>query len=475
MKNQINFIFLFSLLAFQSYCQISFLPYQIYPIGSYPKVVIIEDFNNDGLNDVVLGTGFFSDPTEDYKLFIYYQDLSGNLMTPVNLNYPHFSAGITSITSGDFNNDNLTDLVIGFAGYVGIYYQDQTGLHDPIITYNCVINVNSVKSGDFNNDGLDDVAASLNNTEIKIFYQSTTGFTNQTILKPQSQHEELESGDVNGDGKYDLVLLPGESSTGVLVYLQNINGTLDSAISYPKPASILFPLRGIDIGDMNNDGLNDIVATAGGNTPYSKTVFWYQDPLSHLFLNPIITAAYDVPEPLEISDLNCDGKNEIIILHGGWQNVSVYSQDSLGNYGPYALFPLTYASHYTPQGLSIGDINNDGKKDIAIADYNYGLLTLQNNSTGNCTTTSSELIETTSSEINLYPNPFHSSINITFPAIQSNTVFNVKITNLIGNLIKELKLKSFTQEVNLENLSSGIYTLTIETGDKRISKKLVKL
>ena len=108
---------------------------------------------------------------------------------------------------------------------------------------------------------------------------------------------------------------------------------------------------------------------------------WYQDTVTTLLQTPpLVVPAYDIPEPIEIADLNCDNRNEIITVHGGWSKISVYEQNTSGAYGTYTKYVIPYASHYKPHGLSIGDYNNDGSKDIAIADYANGLVLLRNTS-----------------------------------------------------------------------------------------------
>jgi len=38
------------------------------------------------------------------------------------------------------------------------------------------------------------------------------------------------------------------------------------------------------------------------------------------------------------------------------------------------LFDIPYASHYENDGIAVGDLDSDGCKDLAIADYNHGLV-----------------------------------------------------------------------------------------------------
>jgi hypothetical protein len=48
-----------------------------------------------------------------------------------------------------------------------------------------------------------------------------------------------------------------------------------------------------------------------------------------------------------------------------------------GTLAPELLYPIPFASHYAPQGLAVGDVNGDGKPDIAVADYSSLVVLLQ--------------------------------------------------------------------------------------------------
>ncbi|WP_427846195.1 cell wall-binding repeat-containing protein [Desulfitobacterium metallireducens] len=133
--------------------------------------------------------------------------------------------------------------------------------------------------------------------------------------------------------------------------------------------------HGVAIGDINNDKLNDIIVSHGGNQPTSFIGTFNQN--SQGTLNPVVNyAAYDCPESVKVADVNSDGKMDVISLNGGWDALSLYLQDGNGGMMPYSRYSLPYASHYNPQGLAIGDINSDGAPDVAIADYNNGLVIL---------------------------------------------------------------------------------------------------
>ena len=135
--------------------------------------------------------------------------------------------------------------------------------------------------------------------------------------------------------------------------------------------------HGVGIGDVSGDGRNDVLVSYGGNRPASKVGVFHQST-SGTLLSPYSLGSYDIPEPLEMGDLDGDGFDDVVVVHGGWNAVGLYGSIAGGDLWSEQLTPVPYASHYSTQGLAIGDLTGDGRPDLAIADYNQGLIVLAN-------------------------------------------------------------------------------------------------
>lgn len=370
-----------SLSAINAFSQTSFQAGQSLATGSQAKVVAVGDVNNDGLDDVVAGTGHDFGSNDNYKLFVFLQDSFGDLPTTITYSYPNIFAGLNTITIADVNNDSLNDVIIGFGDSIGIYFQNKTGTLEPIQRHFSGKSAYSIQTGDLNNDKLTDIAVShWNESYIRIFYQTATGFKTSTYNKPNGGYEEIEVGDVTSDGLDDVIYMVGQGAGGIHVFKQNTSGTLNNYVSYYPSGTGFNSLGGIALGDFNNDGANDIVGTINKNAPDARLVIWYQDKTTKKLGTPIDITAYEIPGAIEAADLNCDGKPEIFTSHGGWEALSVFHQDNNGKYSNYDRYNLATVTHPMPHSISYGDINNDGKKDIVSVGYNNTIKLFYNTS-----------------------------------------------------------------------------------------------
>jgi hypothetical protein len=93
-------------------------------------------------------------------------------------------------------------------------------------------------------------------------------------------------------------------------------------------------------------------------------------------------ASYDSPGPVEVADLDKDGRPDVVVAHGGSVKAGVYRGMSNGMLAAEELYTVPAASHYNPHGLAIGDFTDDGWLDVAIANDSRGIVVLRNAGAG---------------------------------------------------------------------------------------------
>jgi len=366
-----------------------FSPYAATATGSWPEAVAVGDVNGDGLADVVLITSSYFDPAHDFKLFVFLQQPDGQLapqvLYPMRSTYP----GAQSVQIGDVNGDGRQDIVVGNANNMEVFLQQPDGTLAPSVIYATTM-ARLIRIGDVNNDGRADVVGlDWGSNNVAVFLQSAGGTLSPAVMynAPHGGYNDLDLGDVNGDGLTDIVVMSGQSFLpSVVVLTQAATGGFNPPVSYSVASGVL--TQGVAVGDVNGDGRNDIVVTYGGNQPLSKIGVFYQNGAGGL--NPVASFdSLDIPESVRIADVNRDGRADIIVLHGGWTKAGVYLQSADGSLQAEELYFIPYASSYQPQGLAVGDFNGDGLPDIAIADYNSGLVTLLHTASADVVTTAS--------------------------------------------------------------------------------------
>jgi hypothetical protein len=165
-------------------------------------------------------------------------------------------------------------------------------------------------------------------------------------------------GDLNGDGLPDLVATNHDPST-LSVLLGNGAGSFASKVDYFTGST---PWT-IAIGDFNRDGRPDLAVGDVGSANVSVLLGTGGGVFAARTDYPTGTYPYKVA----VGDLNGDGLLDLVTANGGSNTVSVLLGNGAGGFAPKTDFP----TGTNPISVAIGDLNGDGKPDLAVADNGY--------------------------------------------------------------------------------------------------------
>jgi hypothetical protein len=377
------------------------------PATSYPNVIELlsyvgsGDITGDGKNDVV--TAVRGSGTRGVDVLVSKGD--GTFGTPIHTAMTF--AGYDFVVR-DFNGDCKADLLVpskvGDTTAVAIHLLVSNGdgtFQKPIVTeMGNDSEITNLVAADFNGDGKLDFAAysflsSTSGPGIKVALGTANGFSAPTTFQkqlhaansPAKSDRSIAAGDVNGDGKPDLVLAtPGE---GACVAMNDGQGGFTADVVCYAPTA-KYAGDSVAIGDVNGDGKPDVVLGLGQSVT--------SDPgsLIDVFLNKgdgtfaaPVSVAY--PEsfygPVTLVDLNNDKALDLAVYYGGspllpTAQISVYYNDGKGK------FPAAPSSIIgVKQGISapaFGDFLGNGLNGIVAASTGADLKSDINVVTSTC-------------------------------------------------------------------------------------------
>lgn len=339
----------------------AFEPFWQFPLPTSTQSVAIGDVTGDSRDDLLATTtNFEGSPTWDFRLLVFRQKPDGTLADPIRRRL-HASPGAViddyGIALADLNGDKRTDVAVATDKGVDIFLQRDGAPAVPTLLATAGRPQQVIAANVLGGSGRDLLVRGRN--AIFALVRTRLGFTRTSVAA--GSFGEIELGDVTGDGVRDLVAF---NRLTVKVFRKKATGTFAPALAYQAKTNY-WPLGdGLEIADVTGDGRNDVALTIGGNIP-GALVDVFQQSAGGKLMAPRLFHALDVPGPIEAGDVDGDGQLELIVGHGTYSAAGVFQQDSEGMLGPERLYQTVYSSTYSPLGIAVGDLNDDGRLDIA--------------------------------------------------------------------------------------------------------------
>ncbi|MEZ4859346.1 MAG: T9SS type A sorting domain-containing protein [Flavobacteriaceae bacterium] len=429
------------------------------------------DIDGDGDHDLMM-SGL--NPGRDTALYL--NDGSGGFTEVAGTPFPNASATVTYFI--DLDGDDDLDLYfsgIGFSigEFTHIYLNDGTGVFTQLANSSLPeFQGSGATIGDVDGDGDPDIIIAaqdkngvyvadvfLNDGDANFAPMGTNTFTKVKLAS-------LAFIDIENDGDADVVI-SGEQQNGSPSTQLYIN---DGTGNFSPDGNTVFEAHfanDVDVTDTDNDGDLDLLMSGMNGTNEPKTLLYLNDGTGAFSLLANNNLQQTFAGANTFADLDNDGDRDILITgsqQGGLPNIFNKVYENTGN--NQFVEAATLGGEYLSSCV-VEDFNGDGLKDIIIMGFVDDTNVYWN---------TTEILETPgilfkSNEVVLYPNP----MNDWFTVQSMERINQITVYDLLGKTIYVKKVEQFESTLDVTNVASGTYFITIQLSDSFVTKKVIKL
>jgi gliding motility-associated-like protein len=305
------------------------------------------------------------------------------LQAPVK--YQNGSVELFDICGCDFDNDGLTDLASTETTGTQVTLLQNISTVGSIDFNVSSINANTpttgVGCGDLDGDGKQDLymtRAGSNRNQLYIYKNTTAApgaitfgsqqlvnlVTNNSTGNPY-QAVRVVAGDLNNDGKPDLVVTNGNSSQKLLNIIPNTStiGTISFGTPTIVPLPDMTTNSGLSLNDMDNDGNLDLVLTR----TLAADVFVYRNSGGFNFEPPlIVSTSSQAITNVSAIDLDKDGLKEIVTTEVFSNQVLIFKNNSTSGTLSFGT-TISFVAGLEPWTVKGADMNGDDLLDVIVS------------------------------------------------------------------------------------------------------------
>jgi hypothetical protein len=259
---------------------------------------------------------------------------------------------------------------------IGTFNQTKAQTFSPKTDFASASSPHCSVTGDFNGDGKQDVATGSYTSNVSVFLNTTNPGALTPAFSPKSEFdvwfgtEGISACDFNGDGKLDIIT----SCNGSFCILLNLTITGASSPTFSKYTGFTTSqnAHSVAISDFNNDGLPDVAIT---NTYFSFVSVFLNTTIPGE-MTPTVSLQTDFstgqsPYFVTASDLNNDGKKDLAVVNANSNSLSImFNTTSPGASVPSFSAKTDFATGGVPASVAVADLNLDGKQDLAVTNFN---------------------------------------------------------------------------------------------------------
>ncbi len=295
-----------------------------------------------------------------------------------------------SVTIADIDGDGKSDLIMANSsgGVVSVFRNISTsgiinsGSFAPKVDFAVGSWPFGVITADIDGDGkLDIAAANQGGNSISVLRNtSTTGnisFASRIDIGTGRNPWLIAVGDINGDGKTDIVNTNYDTSTVSILKNQSTIGN----ISFARRQNIFVGNNptGVALRDFNADGKPDLAVVVSSLNIVS--VFKNASLPDTIQLEPKQDFSTGTnPQNIAVGDLQDDDKPDLVVPNVGGTTLSILKNTSMSSVISFERQDISVGVN--PKNVQIADINGDAKPDLVFAGSDNTVSVLKNTGSG---------------------------------------------------------------------------------------------